>query len=147
MLIPSDMLALLSGGWAEMWTCELLVRSKWTEFSLCHTLSIKDTGNALMATFSSVPTYDHHYPQLSTWPPRDITMERSLLITSTRKTSTSWTTQPTTWWTPSLAAARSWRSTSGCTPAILLMAFTWINKGVTCCVCASRVAEVTSERL
>ena len=56
------MWALLSGGWAEMWTCELLVRSERTEFSLCHVLSIKYTGNALMATFSSVPTTDYQQP-------------------------------------------------------------------------------------
>ena len=56
------MWALLSGGWAEMWTCELLVRTERTEFSLCHVLSIKYTGNALMATFSSVPTTDYQQP-------------------------------------------------------------------------------------
>ena len=64
-----------------------------------------------------------------------------------RKTSTSWTTKPTTWWMPSSAAARSWRSTSGFTKAISLMAFTWTDKGMTCCVCVSRAIEFTSERL
>ena len=91
------MWGLLNGGWAEMWMCEFIVRSERTEFSLCHVLSIKDTGNALMATFSSVPTNDYQQPP--TWPwrdpfsspaPTDVAVSSSRFLALTSKQTVAW---------------------------------------------------------